>query len=279
MAITTASVALVTALLGAAAGTTPPNKSSVRVVYEAPKKTEHAAAAVWMTQEHILEDAADMLSMLKLPKLLTLRAESCGESNAWYDPETHVLTFCYELVGDFIKMAAKSGHYELTPDQAVTGPFLFIVLHETAHAVFHILAVPVLGQEEDAADQLAVLAATHLGGDFAERMLRAAAFMYDQDSKARKPGEEDFADVHGLDRQRFYNVLCLAWGADPKLYDFAKDLGKLPEERAQWCGDEYKQVQYAVRVLIRQHVDEKEIERVRTKFARSKFARSPAPTR
>jgi hypothetical protein len=251
----------------------PAKKPAVRIVYQEPKKPEQAAIADRMRRERILEDAADMLSLLKLPKLLTLQTETCGESNAWYDPETHILTFCYELVGDFIKMAENSGHYELTPDQAVVGPFLFIVLHETAHAVFHILAVPVLGQEEDAADQLAVLAATTFGGEFAERMLRAAAFMYDHDSKARKPGEADFADEHGLDRQRFYNVLCLAWGADPKLYDFAKDLGHLPEERAHWCGDEFRQVQYAVRVLIRQHVDAKEIERVRAKFARSKFAR------
>ena len=275
MPIPTVRVLVLTALVGAVPTTmgAVPEKPAVRVVYQEPKKPEQTAIAERMRRERILEDAADMLTLLKLPKLLTLQAETCGESNAWYDPETHVLTFCYELVGDFIKMAENSGHYELTPDQAVVGPFLFIVLHETAHAVFHILAVPVLGQEEDAADQLAVLAATTFGGDFAERMLRAAAFMYDHDSKVRKPGEADFADVHGLDRQRFYNVLCLAWGADPKLYDFAKDLGHLPDERAQWCGEEYRQVQYAVRVLIRQHVDEKEIERVRAKFARSNLAR------
>jgi hypothetical protein len=264
---------LLAGLLAAGAAPSSSRKQPVQVVYEAPKKPEHAAVAEKMRRERLLEDSADMLAMLKLPKLLTLRAETCGESNAWYDSETHVLTFCYELVSDFIKMAENSGHFELTPDQAVVGPFLFIVLHETAHAVIHILAVPVLGQEEDAADQMAVLAATHFGGDFAERMLRAAAFMYDHDSRARKPGEADFADVHGLDRQRFYNVLCLAWGADPKLYDFAKDLGKLPDERAEWCREEYQQVLYAERVLIRQHVDDKEVQRVRAKFARSKFAR------
>ena len=259
--------------LGAALAAAPAKTPSVRVVYEEPKKPEHAAAAEWMKQEHVLDDAAAMLAIIRLPKLLTLRAESCGESNAWYDSETHVLTFCYELVSDFIKMGERAGHFELTPEQAVVGPLLFVVLHETAHAVFHILAIPVLGQEEDAADQVAVLAATRFGGDFAERMLRAAAFMYDHDSKVRKPGEADFADVHGLDRQRFYNVLCLAWGADPKLYDFAKDLGKLPEDRAEGCTAEYEQVRYAVRVLLRKHVDEKEMERARVKFARHTFAR------
>jgi len=261
------------ALLGAAPAPARASVHPIRVLYEEPKKPEHAAAAEWMRQEHILDDAAGMLSIIRLPELLTLRAESCGESNAWYDSETHVLTFCYELVNDFIKMGERAGDFELTPEQAVTGPLLFIVLHETAHAVFHILAIPVLGQEEDAADQVAVLAATKFGGDFAERMLRAAAFMYDHDSKVRKPGEADFADVHGLDRQRFYNVMCLAWGADPKLYDFAKDLGKLPKERAEGCTAEYEQVRYAVRVLIRKHVDEKEMERARVKFARHKFAR------
>lgn len=273
MAIPTAPILVLGALLAAVPDTAPAKKQSVRLIYEESKKPEHAAAAEWMKQEHILEDAAEMLSIIRLPKLLTLRAESCGESNAWYDSDTHVLTFCYELVREFIMMGARGGQFELTPEQAVVGPLLFIVLHETAHAVFHILAIPVLGQEEDAADQLAVLAATRFGGDFAERMLRAAAFMYDHDSKVRKPGEEDFADVHGLDRQRFYNVLCLAWGADPKLYDFAKDLGKLPQERAEGCSAEYEQVRYAVRVLLRNHVDEKEIERARAKFARHKFAR------
>jgi len=273
MAIPTVPVLVLGALLGAAPATAPVQKVSVRVLYEEPKKPDHAAAAEWMKQEHILDDAADMLSIIRLPRLLTLRAESCGESNAWYDSETHVLTFCYELVGEFLEMGHRAGHFELTPEQAVVGPFLFIVLHETAHAVFHILAVPVLGQEEDAADQMAVLAATKFGGDFAERMLRAAAFMYDHDSKARKPGEADFADVHGLDRQRFYNVLCLAWGADPKAYAFAKDLGKLPVERAEGCTAEYEQVRYAARVLIRRHVDEKEMERARVRFARHKFAR------
>jgi hypothetical protein len=97
--------------------------------------------------------------------------------------------------------------------------------------------------------------------------------MYDDESKMRKPGEADYADVHGLDRQRFYNVLCLAWGADQKLYDFARDLGKLPQERAEGCSDEYQQVHFAVQVLIRRYVNMKEMERERLKAARTKFAR------
>jgi len=270
----TSAVAVV--LLSALLGTTPtpaPKKHAFKVVYEDTTKPDLAPIAAKMKEKRVLEGAAEMLGALKLPRTLTLKATSCGESNAWYDSETDVITFCYELVSDFIKQAGKSGKFNLTPEQAVVGPFLFIVLHETAHAVFGVLAVPVLGREEDAADQVATYAATQIGGDFAERMLRAAAFMYDQDSAARKPGEDDFADVHGLDRQRFYNVLCLAWGSDPKRYAFAKDLGKLPDERAEGCADEYKQVRYAVRALIRKHVDQKEVAEIKSKASRSKFAR------
>ncbi len=256
--------------------TAPEKKPSFRVVYEETTKPELAPIAAKMKERHILEGAAQMLNILKLPRVLTLKSTSCGESNAWFDADTDVITFCYELVNDFIKAASKSGKFNLTPEQAVIGPFLFIVLHETAHAVFYVLAVPVLGREEDAADQVAAYAATQIGGDFAERMLRAAAFMYDTDS-ARKPGEDDMADVHGLDRQRFYNVLCIAWGSDTTRYAFAKDLGKLPDERAEGCSDEYQQVRYAVRTLIRKNVDQKEIERVRQKAARSKFGKSATP--
>ena len=267
-----ASLLVLTSLLGA--GTAPPvQKGSFRVLYEDTAKPELAPIAARMKERQALEGAAAMLSSLKLPRTLTLKATSCGEPNAWYDSDTDVITFCYELVNDFIKVANRSGKFNLTPEQAVIGPFLFIVLHETAHAVFHVLAVPVLGREEDAADQVATYGAIQIGGDFAERMLRAAAFMYDQDSSARKPGEDDFADVHGLDRQRFYNVLCIAWGSDPKRFAFAKELGKLPDERAEGCAEEYQQVRYAVRTLIRKNVDQKEIERVRAKAARSKFAK------
>jgi hypothetical protein len=48
----------------------------------------------------------------------------------------------------------------------------------------------------------------------------------------------------------------------------------LPDERAEGCADEYHQVRYAVQTLIRKNVDQKEVERIRQKAARSKFGRS-----
>jgi hypothetical protein len=226
-----------------------------------------------MKERRILEAATEMLSAVKLPRVLTLKAASCDEPNAWFDSDTDVVTFCYELVEEFVQSAKKTERFGLTPEQAVVGPFAFIVLHETAHAIFALLKIPILGREEDAADQVAILSVLRLGGNFAERMLRAAAFMYDSDARARKVTEDDYADVHGLDRQRYYNVLCLAWGSDPKQYAFAKELGHLPDDRAELCSDEFVQVRYAVQKLIRKHVDQAVVEQVRAKAFRSKFAR------
>ena len=248
--------------------------STVKVVYADPKEARDAPLAQAMRQKQILEKAAEVVKTVRLPRTLTLKAESCGEPNAWYDPDTDIVTFCYELVREMVQRAGSADRMGLTREQAVIGPFAFIVFHETAHAVFALLKVPILGREEDAADQVAAYTSLRLGDDFAEKMLRAAAFMYDQDARSRKVGEDDFADVHGLDRQRYYNVLCIAWGADPKRFAFAKELGKLPEDRAEGCADEYAQVKYAVAALIRKNVDQAEVARVKAKASRSRFARS-----
>jgi Putative metallopeptidase len=243
-----------------------------KVVYADAKDAQDAPIAQAMRERRILEAAGEILKAVRLPRTLTLKTESCGEPNAWYDSDTDVVTFCYELVREMVQRAGSADRMGLTREQAILGPFAFIVFHETAHAVFALLKIPILGREEDAADQVATFAALRIGDDFAERMLRAAAFMYDQDAQ-RKLAEDDFADVHGLDRQRYYNVLCLAWGADPKRYAFAKELGHLPDDRAEGCADEYAQVKYAVAVLIRKSVDQAEVARVRAKFSRSNVAR------
>jgi hypothetical protein len=239
-----------------------------KVVYADAKDPKDAPIAQAMRDHHILEAAGEILKPVRLPRMLTLKTESCGEPNAWYDADTDVVTFCYELVREMVQRAGSADRMGLTREQAILGPFAFIVFHETAHAVFALLKVPILGREEDAADQVATFAALRIGDDFAERMLRAAAFMYDQDAQSRKGAEDDFSDVHGLDRQRYYNVLCLAWGADPKRYAFAKELGRLPDDRAEGCADEYAQVQYAVAALIRKHVDQAQVAQVKAKFSR-----------
>ena len=64
-----------------------------------------------------------------------------------------------------------------------------------------------------------------------------------------------FADAHGTPSQRFFNVLCLAYGADKELFADFVSSGILPKERAESCDDEYAQVEFAFDRLIAPSID------------------------
>ena len=117
---------------------------------------------------------------------------------------------------------------------------LAIFYHEVGHAAIDVLGLPVLAQEEDAADVLSVLLIDALyEPDAAEGIAHDAAFGFL--AEAEEGGEPAFWDVHGPDMQRYFNLVCLFYGANPEeREDVAADLG-LPEERADYCPDEYAQ--------------------------------------
>ena len=57
--------------------------------------------------------------------------------------------------------------------------------------------------------------------------------------------------------QRFFNLLCTAYGSDPKLFADVIKEGFLPEDRAVGCEREYLQLSHAFETLIRPHIDRK----------------------
>lgn len=130
---------------------------------------------------------------------------------------------------------------ELTEQEAfVESNILAIFYHELGHAVIDLMEVPIFGQEEDAADVIAVLLVDWL---YDEEVAQAIAFDSAFGFLNDPTGEEEipFWDVHGPDEQRFYNHVCLFYGANPDARaDWAEDLG-LPEDRAAWCPEEYDQ--------------------------------------
>ena len=66
---------------------------------------------------------------------------------------------------------------------------------------------------------------------------------------------KQFADAHGTPAQRFYNLLCIAYGADAQLFGDMVEEAHLPKERADDCKDEYLQVALAYEKLIGPHID------------------------
>ncbi|KAB1072334.1 DUF4344 domain-containing metallopeptidase [Methylobacterium planeticum] len=240
----------------AARRTTHPGRRPISVHYDAPKDQALREISVTMRERHVLERVAAILDLVRLPRRLTYRLSECsGEPNAWYDPRTHAVTVCYELIGSILRLApATTSPAGVTRDDAVRGPVLQILFHESSHALFDLLRIPVLGREEDGADQVASLILLHLTPAQARTVVNGSAYFFATLGKHEPIDRGSFADAHGLSWQRFYNLACLAYGSDRRRYGYIVEKGYLPPERAKTCKEEYNQVNVAFQALIGPHL-------------------------
>ena len=239
------------------ARTEPPQPGRVSVSYLPPKNPAHEPIYEQLKEIRFLEKVQEFLSRVRLPRTLLVKLEGCdGDDNASYDKDTIVV--CYEYIDEVWKTVPEATTEDgVTQLDALVGPLLETTFHEFAHAMFDMLRVPVLGREEDAADQVSAYIMLHFGKAEARRLITGAAYAYKTEAEAAKPppGIKQFANPHGTPAQRFYNLLCIAYGADPQLFGDMVKKGDLPKERAEDCKDEYEQVAYAFQQLIGQHLD------------------------
>lgn len=244
----------------------PAKEERVAVSYLAPGHPALEPLAKMLKDKRALERVRQLLLPVRWPRPLKLELRDCnGEANAGY--ENAVITVCYELLDSFWQAAnASTRPAVLTREDAFLGQALNVFLHEAAHALFDLLKIPVLGQEEDAADQLAGYYLLQLQGEKKRSLILGSAYAFASELKAIRPRDLTrprlqigrhvaFADEHGTPAQRLYNVLCLAYGSDKTLFKDIVEKGFLPKERAEICADEYGQVDLAYRMLIAPHTD------------------------
>jgi hypothetical protein len=253
-----------------------------------------------MMERRVLEEYAEFLSPLRLPYTLRMIASDCSGS-AWdspyYDPGNHLINMCYSFVaaaeknaGDLMEMQKRQQLWTpVSRDQLIAGLFVSVLLHETGHALFDLLSVPVFGREEDAADFMAAFIALQFGKDVARTIVKGFAYYWAYDvargadprtakpdpKAANYPKDTDvqcridpfcaFSDEHGTASQRMYNVLCLAYGGDPATFKDLVDIGWLPKERAATCGDEYRQLGFAFKDTILPFIDLEQMKKVRAR--------------
>jgi hypothetical protein len=229
----------------------------VTVSYVPPKNAAHQPIYEQLKEVSFLEKLQQFLAPFRLPRALLVKVEGCdGDANAFY--ENDVITVCYEYIEGLRKtMPAETTAAGVAPIDAIVGPLFDTCLHEFAHALFEMLRLPVLGREEDAADQVSAYIMLQLGKVEVRRLIGGVAYAYKTEAEAatKPPTMTHFADVHGTPAQRFYNVLCIAYGADKQLFGDMVEKGYLPKDRAEDCKDEYQQVAYAYEKLIGPHVD------------------------
>jgi hypothetical protein len=255
IALVIAGLFLVTAMSAPVFAASKTNRVKVR--YVPPKNSAHQEIYTDLKQRGALEKLQKLLSPIRLPRTLRISLAGCdGEADAFYEDDE--ITICYEYVAELVKnMPQETTPSGIRPADTVIGPMFEVSLHEFAHALFDMLELPVFGREEDAADQVAAYTLLQFGESESRRLIAGTAYAYKMDENKfdQCRSTEDYADSHGTPAQRFFNVLCIAYGADTKLFGDIVSKGFLPESRAEYCEEEYEQVQDAVDLLIAPHID------------------------
>jgi len=206
-----------------------------------------------LRSRRLLEEFSQFLAPLKLPIALRLRTLQCNEVNAFYDPADSSINLCYEFVADIEDRAPRATSPEgITREEVIVGQIVGTLLHEGGHAISNLLRLPVLGREEDTADQIAAFIMLQFGRDVARMLIKGETYGWNQ----RQRTTSRFWGPHSTALQRQHTFLCLAYGRDPQGFeDFVTKFRWLPRQRADNCATEYRQVQHAFRETIVPHLD------------------------
>jgi hypothetical protein len=242
-----------------ARGSARPAPNRIDIDYVEPKSAANQPVYKLLKEHKALEKIRELLSPLRLPHRLLLQTRECdGISNAWANEES--VTVCYEYVNDIWRNAPEhTTPTGIAPIDTLIGPLVDVFLHEAGHAAFSSLKIPLFGREEDAADQFSTYLMLRFDKEEARRLILGSAYQYKGDlaSPTVTIRQQNFADEHGAPAQRFFNLLCTAYGSDPKLFADVVEKGFLPEDRAVGCEREHIQLSHAFRTLIGPHVDRK----------------------
>jgi hypothetical protein len=240
----------------------------VRAVLVAPTNALHQPIHDKLENGRVLDRIAELLAPFRLPREVVIKVAGCdGVDNAFYgDAE---ITVCYEYlqnVLDNARHAPPAG--EPTPRDAIAGAMLDVIMHEMGHAVFDLLKIPVFGREEDAADQFSTFILLHLGREQTRALVLGVAYLGRREAREELSQNlplRHYADEHGLPGQRYFNLLCAAYGFDRELFADAVSRWNLPADRAESCDDEYAQVKHAFETLIAPHIDQERLKQAELK--------------
>ena len=190
---------------------------------------------------------------------LTVITKECGVINAFYSRADKTITLCYELLADsdnFLKTKYKN-YSVATQAYMELGVFFSVFLHELGHAIIDLKHVPIIGGEEDAADRISImmlLPYIHKNPNEGKTMLIGyLSYSWSHRTGILSKfidGANLYGDVHALDEQRVYNVLCLAYGSNPALFADTARQFNVPAIRLQRCPMEYATASRSLQELL-----------------------------
>jgi len=212
-------------------------------------------------ERKLLERFSQFLAPLKLPGTLRLFTKECGFVNAFYSPSENSITLCLEYVLARDQAAPKEPVAGISREDAIVGGIVTTLLHETGHAISHIFRVPVLGREEDSADQMAAFVMLQFGDRVAMTTVKGALWSWSRANIPLGMGTTSsvqrrvYSDSHSTNGQRFFTFLCMAYGDKPNVFQSYIDAGFIDKVRAANCRRDYEQTQRAFEKTVLPHVD------------------------
>lgn len=142
-------------------------------------------------------------------------------------------------------------------DFLARGAMLFVYMHETGHMMIRELNLPATGPEEDVADEFAAfsIAAIMTGApenqkDFYANVLYAGALFWKFEAQDQDPSHIQWSDEHSPSLKRYFNILCIAYGADPARFKAISQREGVTEVRMQRCLGDYKRQRAAWDALL-----------------------------
>jgi hypothetical protein len=247
----------------------PPNPN-IKIVYEPGANDLNKLAQQILMENQVLEKLQRFLSPLKLKQNqnLTIRAANCD--GFFYVPyrSGDPATICYEFVYLLERKAPPPGLVGtigpavVTHDMAVVGPFVQEALHNVSLALFDVLEIPVWGNPEFAADNVAAFLTLQFGASLASQLTLGSAYFLNELHKDTSYTLAYFGDIRPTFRQRYYNMLCIVSGSDPLSFSSFSSLDRtakvtdLPKEMINQCIYDYAKLKHAFEeVVVKPYVD------------------------
>jgi Putative metallopeptidase len=138
----------------------------------------------------------------------------------------------------------------------VIGNLLFVSTHELGHGLLAEFELPNLAQDEDAADNFAILTTLKVGTDFSDNVLiKAVKGWYLADIRDKSTGEKpEYYDSHGLNLQRAYQIVCMMVGSHPEKFRELADRAQMPEDRQASCKTDFTFTAWSWERLLKPHM-------------------------
>jgi len=131
---------------------------------------------------------------------------------------------------------------------------LFTLYHEVAHLLIDKLSLPVLGKEEDAADNIATWVLLGKNTPEANQALEDAAdgWVLTGDRYDNYFAGADYASGYSPDRHRAMQIICLMVGADRTAFRGIANAYDIPSERQHTCLFDYELVSRSLEALLKE---------------------------